>query len=81
METKRPGTKKQLQSLLGKINFLRRFISNLSGKAQPFSPLLKLKKDDVFEWGMEQQKVFDEIKTYLSKPPTLMPPIRDKAMK
>ncbi|CAJ2654731.1 unnamed protein product [Trifolium pratense] len=81
METKPPGTKKQLQSLLGKINFLRRFISNLSGKAQPFSPLLRLKKDDVFEWGTEQQKTFDDIKAYLSKPPTLMPPIRNKAMK
>ncbi|PNX66439.1 hypothetical protein L195_g055096, partial [Trifolium pratense] len=80
METKPPGTKKQLQSLLGKINFLRRFISNVSGKAQLFSPLLKLKKDDVFEWGIEQQKAFDEIKAYLSKPPTLMPPIRNKAM-
>ena len=34
LETKPPSTKKQLQSLLGKINFLRRFISNLSGKAQ-----------------------------------------------
>ncbi|CAJ2657252.1 unnamed protein product [Trifolium pratense] len=81
METKPPGTKKQLQSLLGKINFLRRFISNLSGKAQPFSPLLRLKKGDVFEWGTEQQKAFDDIKAYLSKPPTLMPPIRNKAMK
>ncbi|CAJ2657404.1 unnamed protein product [Trifolium pratense] len=81
METKPPGTKKQLQSLLGKINFLRRFISNLSGKAQPFSPLLRLKKGDVFEWGTEQQKTFDDIKAYLSKPPTLMPPIRNKAMK
>ena len=40
LETKPPSTKKQLQSLLGKINFLRRFISNLSGKAQIFSPLL-----------------------------------------
>ncbi|CAJ2644769.1 unnamed protein product [Trifolium pratense] len=81
METEPPGTKKQLQSLLGKVNFLRRFISNLSGKAQPFSPLLRLKKGDVFEWGMEQQKAFDDIKAYLSKPPTLMPPIRNKAMK
>ena len=31
MEMKPPLTKKELQSLLGKINFLRRFISNLSG--------------------------------------------------
>ena len=61
METQSPATKKQLQSLLGKINFLRRFISNLSGKAHPFSPLLKLKKYEVFHWGIDQQKAFDDI--------------------
>jgi hypothetical protein len=39
---------KELQSLLGKINFVRRFIANLSQKVLPFSPLLKLKKDQKF---------------------------------
>ncbi|KAK2414316.1 hypothetical protein QL285_036920 [Trifolium repens] len=81
LETKPPSTKKQLQSLLGKINFLRRFISNLSGKAQAFSPLLRLKKDDPFKWNQEHQKAFDDIKEYLIKPPVLMPPSRNKAMK
>lgn len=32
METKSPTTKKELQSLIGKINFLRRFTSNMSGR-------------------------------------------------
>ena len=32
-----PETKVELQSLIGKINFIRRFIANLSGKIQPFS--------------------------------------------
>ncbi|XP_006605138.1 uncharacterized protein [Glycine max] len=81
LETKPPSTKKQLQSLLGKINFLRRFISNLSGKAQIFSPLLRLKKDEPFKWNEEHQKAFDEIKEYLIKPPVLMPPSRNKSMK
>jgi hypothetical protein len=40
-----PTNLKELQSLLGKINFVRRFISNLSQKVLPFSPLLKLKKE------------------------------------
>ena len=40
-----PTTKTELQSLLGKINFIRRFISNLSERVLPFSPLLKLKND------------------------------------
>ena len=38
-----PTTKTELQSFLGKINFIRRFISNLSKRVLPFSPLLKLK--------------------------------------
>ena len=46
-----PATKTELQSLLGKINFIRRFISNLSERILPFSPLLKLKNDQKFKWG------------------------------
>nr|KYP73958.1 Retrotransposable element Tf2 [Cajanus cajan] len=48
METKPPSNKKELQSLLGKVNFLRRFISNLSSKTKVFSPLLRLKKEQEF---------------------------------
>jgi hypothetical protein len=43
-----PTNLKESQSLLGKINFVRRFISNLSQKVLPFSPLLRLKKDQKF---------------------------------
>jgi hypothetical protein len=60
-----PTNLKELQSQLNKINFVRRFISNLSQKLLPFSPLLKLNKDQKFTWGDEQQKAFDEIKQYM----------------
>ncbi|KAI5393297.1 hypothetical protein KIW84_060424 [Lathyrus oleraceus] len=80
MEAKAPSTKKGLQSLLGKINFLIRFISNLSGKTQAFSPLLRLKKED-FAWGQEQQAVFDKIKEYLASPPILISPCRKRSMR
>ena len=49
-----PENKKELQSLIGNINFIRRFVSNLSGRIQPFSPLLKLKAGQEFIWGPEQ---------------------------
>jgi len=81
METKAPLTKKELQSLLGKINFLRRFISNLSGKTQAFSPILRLKKEDVFKWEPEHQKEFEEIKSYLINPPILSPLLKNRGMK
>src|SRR6185437_1724580 len=35
-----PTCKKDLQKFLGKVNFLRRFISNLSGKIDAFTPIL-----------------------------------------
>ncbi len=40
-----PEDKKKLQELIGKVNFVRRFISNLSGRLEPFTPLLRLKAD------------------------------------
>jgi hypothetical protein len=52
-----PSNKKELKSLIGKINFIRRFISNLSERIQPFTPLLKLKADQKFVWGEEQQRL------------------------
>jgi len=73
-----PTNKTKLQSLIGKINFIRRFISNLSGKIRAFSPLLKLKADQEFVKGKEQQLALDEIKNYLANPPILVPPQHGK---
>jgi hypothetical protein len=72
---------KELQSLLGKINFVRRFISNLSQKVLPFYPLLRIKKDQKCVWGDKQQKAFDEIKEYMKEPPVLVPPQLNKPFK
>jgi hypothetical protein len=41
---KAPTCKKDLQKFLGKVNYLRRFICNLSGKVNAFTLLLRLKK-------------------------------------
>jgi ribonuclease HI len=73
-----PTTKKELQQLMGKINFVRRFISNLSGRIEPFMELVKIKANDEFCWGAEQQQAFEDIKEYLSKPPVLVPPQQGK---
>ena len=50
---KPPTTKKELHKLIGKINFVRRFISNLSGRIEPFMGLVNFKSDDEFRWGAE----------------------------
>ncbi|CAN6564249.1 unnamed protein product [Malus baccata var. baccata] len=81
MESHSPTNKVQLQRLLGKINFLRRFIANMAGKIQPLTPLLRLKDKENFEWGPPHQEAFDSIKAYLTSPPVLVPPQRGKPLK
>jgi hypothetical protein len=36
--------------------------------------LVKIKADEEFRWGAEQQRAFEEIKEYLARPPVLVPP-------
>ena len=71
-----PTCKKDLQKFLGKVNFLRRFISNLSEKIDTFTCILRLKDEPGFTWGIEQQEAFEKIKKYLSSPPVLKAPER-----
>jgi hypothetical protein len=48
-----PTCKKELQSFLDKVNYLRCFISNLSERVKAFTPILLLKNDVEFTWGAE----------------------------
>ncbi|XP_051115706.1 uncharacterized protein LOC127240898 [Andrographis paniculata] len=68
-----PRSVKEVQSLLGKVNYLRRFISNAAGKLKPITKLLKNKATD-FSWGPEQQEA-------LTKPPVLVPPRGDQPIR
>jgi hypothetical protein len=49
-----PVCKKEVQKLLGKINYLRRFISNLARQVDSLLPLVLLKQEEEFTWGVEQ---------------------------
>ena len=73
-----PKTLKQLGSLQGKLTYIRRFISNISGRCQPFTRLTK--KDVPFVWDNACQEAFDNIKQYLLHPPTLAAPITGKPL-
>jgi hypothetical protein len=46
-----PVCKKDVQKLLGKINYLRRFISKLAGPVESLFPLVRLKHEEEFTWG------------------------------
>jgi hypothetical protein len=69
-----PTCKIEVQKYLGKVNYLRRFISNLAGKIDAFTPILRLKNDAEFTWGAEQQEAFDLIIKYLSSAHVLKAP-------
>jgi hypothetical protein len=43
----------------------------LSGKIRVFAPILRLKNEAEFTWGVDQQCAFDDIKKYLSSPPVM----------
>jgi hypothetical protein len=43
-----PVCKKDVQKLLGKINYLRCFISNLAGRVESLLPLVRLKHEEEF---------------------------------
>jgi hypothetical protein len=51
-----PTMKRELQQLIGKINFVRRFISNLSRRIESFMDLVKIKADEEFRWGRSNNK-------------------------
>jgi hypothetical protein len=46
-----PQCKNNMQKILGKLNYLKRFIFNLSGKISAFAPILQLKNESEFTWG------------------------------
>ena len=73
---KAPQNKEELQKFLGKVNNLRRFISNLVGTTKEFLDLVKLKDVEEFRWEERYQEPFNKFKDYLSKPLVLMPPIQ-----
>ena len=57
---------KQLRSIQGKIQVVRKFICQLIDKIAPMPHLLK--KEVEFKWDVKCQEAFDKIKEYLLHP-------------
>jgi hypothetical protein len=51
-----PTCKVEVQKFLGKVNYLRRFISNLAWKIDAFTPILRLNNDVKFAGGQSSRK-------------------------
>ncbi|PKI64325.1 hypothetical protein CRG98_015290, partial [Punica granatum] len=70
-----PSSVREIQGFLGRLNYIARFIVNLTDKCQPLFRLLR--KNAAIEWDEECQKAFDTIKAYLVQPSVLVPPTPD----
>ena len=65
-----PTCRKDVQKFLGKINFYRKFIPNITVTLNPLYNLLK--KDAKFEWSNKCQIAFDKMKEILTSKPVLL---------
>ena len=73
-----PKNISQMRSLQGCLQSIRRFISQLVDRAQPFNN--KLHKGVKCVWNEDCQRSIDQIKEYLENPPILMPLIPGKPL-
>lgn len=72
-ETPLPRNKKAMQSFLGKINFVKRFVPDFS---RIVSPLLgMIKNNSIFKWVQEEYEAFNLIKQAIINTPSLATPI------
>jgi hypothetical protein len=67
-----PTSKKSMQSFLGQINFVRRFVPSFSEMVRPLQNLIK--KDTQYHWGPLENQDFNAIKKAIIDAPSLMSP-------
>ena len=69
VEMPAPTCKKQVQSFIGMVNYLSKFLVRLSELAEP---IRKLSKDKVpFNWGPEHQEAFNQMKEGIVRAPRI----------
>ena len=73
-----PKNVKAIQFFFGKINFIRRFITNFVEITRPISRMLK--KGSKVEWNEEALKAFADIKKTIKEAPVLKNPNYNKPM-
>ncbi|CAL0323398.1 unnamed protein product [Lupinus luteus] len=73
VEMPAPRTEKEVRGFLGRLNYISRFISQLTSTCEPIFKLLR--KNHAVKWNEDCQSAFEKIKQYLTEPPIFMPPV------
>ena len=73
-----PRIQKEIRSFMGRLNYIARFISQMTAKCNPIFKMLR--KHNSGEWDKECQEAFDKMKEYLTNPPMLVPPVQGKPL-
>ena len=68
-----PRTQKEVRSFMGRLNYIARFISQMTAKCDPIFKMLQKCNSD--KWDEKCQVVFDKMKEYLTNAPVLVPPV------
>lgn len=67
-----PHNKNSMQSFMGKINFVCRFIPSFAETVKPLQDMIKQKAE--YKWEANQREAFANIKEAISNSPSLMSP-------
>jgi len=78
LNAERPKTKKDCRSLLGMVNFYRRYIPNCAQIIAPITDLTRRRAAEIVKWGDKQEWAFNEIKHLLSSETILKLPDLNK---
>ena len=71
-----PHNKKGMQSFMGTINFVRRFVLDFAQTVKPLQQMVK--KNAQFKWTESEKNAFIQIKTVVAHAPSLKIPNFDK---
>ncbi|GFO11461.1 retrovirus-related pol polyprotein from transposon 17.6 [Plakobranchus ocellatus] len=74
VDLRTPTTKKQVQSLMGLLNYYRLFFPSFSTITTPLTNLLRKGSPDMVRWSEECQQAFDAVSDILSSEPVLIIP-------
>ena len=65
-----PTNVTELRRILGMLNYLGRYVPDLSQVCQPMNQLLRA--ETVWYWGSEQDHTFQQMKTFITESPVLV---------